>query len=241
MGAYYFCVSLNYTSNIKTRMLCNLVEMSPWKVYKDVPYILASDMVHTMYTYYPEEFQKRILGGSPEKLVKFWNQVRVDDPRLIRHPLRERPDFVEKCFPVGTHSDGVPYKKSGIGQSLLVTTFFSLLAIGLSTWDTRWMQWALACDVVCTPEEHDGLDTLADIWTLAYWDFAQLLHGTYFENDAWGVPITEDQAFRFKKKGKLIAGGFLGALLQLRADLDWMVKVFLAVATVAIECEGIMS
>lgn len=108
-------------------------------VYITVPMVLPSELLHCFFMHYREEFDKRILGGSPSKITEFWDGAHPDDPRLIDHPLRKRSDFTSKCIPFGMHGDGVPWKKSGVGQSMAVFLFSSLLGYGPSTWDVRWI------------------------------------------------------------------------------------------------------
>ena len=188
-----------------------------------VPYILASDILYTFYHFYREEFNRRFLGGSVAELKKFWDGLRPDDPRLQAHPLRRDSCFPTRCIPMGVHGDGVPYKKSGIGMTIYVATFFSILALGTRTWDTRCLQWTITAEIIMTLKKH-GIDTLSPLFDVGEWDWNQCLAGVYDDKDPWGCEHTTD--FRKKKANKFIAGGFFAGLLQLRMDTDWAVNVY---------------
>ena len=53
------------------------------------PIYLAQDYLHTLYTHYREEFERKFLG-SRGALETFWQQLRPNDPRLDSHPLKNQ-------------------------------------------------------------------------------------------------------------------------------------------------------
>ena len=159
----------------------------PKVVYENVSILLASDLIHSFYNFYPAAFNDSFLGGGPEHVAEYWRQVNPNDPRLISHPLRKNPLFAQFCVPLGIHGDGVPWKKSGVGQSLNMSTVFSLLARGLSTWDMKFLLWAICNDIICTLLQH-GVDTMGPIYGVGQWDFWQLLTGVFDPLDPWGEP-----------------------------------------------------
>jgi hypothetical protein len=195
----------------------------PRVVWEDAPVLLASDIFHCLYMNYPASFQTSMLGGSQHQLEKYWQEAHPHDPRLANNPLRNISDFKKTVIPCAIWGDGVPWKKSGVAQSLDVGTTSSLLGIGDCTWDTRFLMWAFPHDILCTQLEH-GVDTMKIVYELGLWDWRQLLNGIFAFEDAWGSTF-DPQSYRGRLVGTQIMGPYRAALLQLRADLDWRFKV----------------
>ena len=199
-----------------------LLICTPNMVWEDVPVLLVSDWLCCLFHHYPDEFSRRVLGGGVDKIADFWRQSSFDDPRLAAHPLRKNPDFGTKCIPCGMHGDGVPYKKSGLSQTLDVQSAFSVLCGTTCTWDTMFLLWALGHDVLCNQTEH-GVDTLEIVFLLYKWDWWQVLVGMFDPKDCFGEHF-DPGSLRGSRANTHIAGGFCGALLQLQQDMDWAFK-----------------
>ena len=83
---------------------------------------LAHRLLGDMFHHYPEEFS-RTSGQStnPRAVREFWAGAAVTaDPRLVNHPLLQKPNYQNMCVPIGIHADGVPFKKADPGSSLKV-------------------------------------------------------------------------------------------------------------------------
>ena len=73
----------------------------------DVSWIPQHQWLHFSYTAFPAEFKRRVLG-PPGALEEVWAGVKPDDPRLLQHPARNRPNLRTKGIPIMIHGDGVP-------------------------------------------------------------------------------------------------------------------------------------
>jgi hypothetical protein len=63
-------------------------------------------------------FDEFVLGGSgfDYRIAKFWETVKQNkDPKLIDHPLLDRPMHTKFCIPISVHGDAVPC--IGVGKA----------------------------------------------------------------------------------------------------------------------------
>ena len=61
-------------------------------------------------------------GGpyNPEKIKYFWKTVvKRRDPRIMKHPMCSKPDWMEKSIPISLHADAVPCVSVGKAGSKL--------------------------------------------------------------------------------------------------------------------------
>ena len=76
--------------------------------FHDTPILLASDVLHWLYSSHPDEIRRR-LGADEAILEHYWEGAAADDPKLISHPLKDVPNYKRHCLPGRFHGDGVPY------------------------------------------------------------------------------------------------------------------------------------
>jgi len=178
----------------------------PQIIFESVPVILAHELAGFMFTHYENEFKARLLGSATDKtlLEEYWDGADMDrDPRFSEHPVKQYPNFRSWAIPCSWHGDGVPYKKAKPGQSLEVMQWGGCLSTGTSTFDTNFF-WSAIPNMKCL-EEH-GLDTYAELWRVAKWDWEHAAIGMYPSEDPWGKPWPVNSE-RAKRAGTAFAGG----------------------------------
>ncbi len=182
--------------------------------------VLAHELLHTFYTYYPDEFNSALLGRVSEKngVEEYWARAKVDeDPRFVRHPMKSLPNYQSRAIPVQLHGDGVPFKKTGIGSSLNCTLWKSIVGFGLSTWDHHYL-WD--CYVA-------GIETdmfTARRWRIMKWDWWCALHGFFPYTYDDGSEIGPEDEVRYSRRGEAIAGGYALAISGWLNDVKYQVE-----------------
>ena len=149
------------------------------------PVLLPHKYMAAMYKAYPIEFRDWV-SGDGGAIEQFWASVNTNDPR-IRHGQAGG-----KCIPLRIHGDGVPYGK-GIGRSLDVLSFSSMLSKPGNTWDVRFLMTALSNGCKTSPLKH-GVDSMGPIWNVLTWSFECLHAGTFPLLDENGEELTGRRA-----------------------------------------------
>ena len=97
-------------------------------------------------------------------MAEFWDTV-SGHPMMVGHPVKLRPDWRNKCIPVGPHGDEVPI--AGIGKvwsrSALMTSWFSILAnaLGGSTLNIMIYLWGVFEQFVTPATSGEAPGTMA--------------------------------------------------------------------------------
>ena len=113
---------------------------------------------------------KTVLGLN--NLQSFWATQDPLDPKLLNHPMLEKPGWKETAVPFLFHGDAAPFSKR---DSLQVLSFRSILS-ELCTDDSQML-------LAAVPEQcrvHDKNyeeDTMHPIWKALLWSFKALLDG----------------------------------------------------------------
>ncbi len=164
-------------------------KQSPPKVlYVDWPIFLLQDLLHWLYTFNMPEFQRRFIGSSDHSALRnYWQAFHDDDPRLLEHPVRCNPDWMDIAVPGRVHADGVPYGKGKLA-SADVANVSSILAAG-DTMDTLNLWWWLPKSV-CTNLKQHGVCTRRRLWKAAVWDLICCLRGEFLPWD-WYTYLNE--------------------------------------------------
>lgn len=63
--------------------------------------VLAHELLHAIYTHFPEEFKSALLGKNSERnaVAEYWAGIRADDPRFATHPVRQIPNYQTLAIP----------------------------------------------------------------------------------------------------------------------------------------------
>ena len=95
----------------------------------------------------PEAFSDFVCPGA-DRIRRFWEAV-IHSPQLQGHPLKQIPNWKERCIPIALHGDGVPCVGVGKpwGKTITVWSVRSLLGIG-STLQCMMLIWAVFKDAI---------------------------------------------------------------------------------------------
>ena len=78
--------------------------------YREWPILLPHEMFGSLYTNFREHFEARF--GTQEDIDRYWRDVNLECPAMRNHPIKQRPDFMQRTIPLRLHGDGVPYLKN---------------------------------------------------------------------------------------------------------------------------------
>ncbi len=119
---------------------------------------------------------------------------------------------LSKCIPLIIHGDDA---ESHRRRSFMVCSFASVLNIGCSPWESRFVMYCLdnarSCD--------STIDT-CDTWLV--WSLAELIAGRWFPRGPWN----EEMPSRLNRSGQLIANGYRGIPVFHRGDEKYMQKCY---------------
>ena len=139
--------------------------------------------------------------------------------------VRSKPISYNVIFPFSEelpsrcqiHGDAAPFKKTGIGSSILGTLWKSIVGFGGSTWDHHYM-WDGYVDGIETSQFRKKR------WELMAWDWWHALHGTFPVAQSDKSPLDPADEVRYNRAGHPIAGGYRLAISGLLADVKHMVE-----------------
>ena len=174
----------------------------PPRITCAMPVLLPHETVSKMAYSYPEEFEQMF---GMHKTKCFWEQVKTDDPRLLRNPIEhiDRRDVV----PLWLHGDGVEFGT----DSMLAFSFGSLLC------DDQSMDSCLL--IAGWPKGASCDGTWVEVYRAIAWSFTALWEGRYPDKDWNGKPMGS-------LAGKLLTpAGTRFYVWQLIGDLDYMCNV----------------
>ena len=195
------------------------LEGSTNKVHEmDVSWIPPHLWLHFLYTVFPAEFKRRVLG-PPGALAEFLARVKPDDPRLLQHPARNRPNLRTKGIPIMIHGDGVPCTSGSTLDCLSWQSIPALKRTGggqfRSTMDFIWLISAIFTKCYVDSDKNENEDTKAMLWM-------NLIHSLLQAEEGVGSKFRLDGS-RIKRgqegwvlAGETLAGGYFSNSLGLK-------------------------
>ena len=174
--------------------------------------------------WYTQNQLKDVLGPtcSPEM---FWAAVqKTGDPRLLDHPMLQRPGWKERGVPYAIHGDAVPVTavgKSGT-RSCDVVSIQSLLSVGSSI-DVKHVAFVTFLDNVAKPTANDA-DTMGEAWKIITWSLWFAYLGIWPTCDWDGQPWGDDRVSEKAVAGTWLAQGNFIVPWLLKGDLDYFAK-----------------
>ena len=143
--------------------------------------------------------------------------VRDDDPRLVGHPMVQKPNWKKRAVPLCIHGDGARFTQKG--NKLLILSVSFLLADGWS-WFSIFMMASICTANRCYEKVH-GVDTMTVIWKYIVHAINALLDGFHPQLDPYGNPwlALSQQA---NNVGKAFANSlFVGVVWCLGHDMEY--------------------
>ena len=92
------------------------------------PVINPCGVLDALYETYPKCFHE-LLKVPP---CHFWNKVAPDDPKLLKHPMLDMPDWQSKYLPVVLFGDHAPFTN----HESLTVIMFKIITMEGPTWET---------------------------------------------------------------------------------------------------------
>lgn len=178
-----------------------------WRGY-EASFWLPHEVFASIHEHYPDAWQQRIIHDHAA-IRNFWDQME-DNPMMVGHPIRDKPNDRNLAIPIAMHGDGVPV--TGVGknwrQMMDFYTWCSCLGRG-ATLDFNFYIWGVFDRLLSTdPAAH----TMNAFWELLAWSFDALFSGN------WPTlgPIVNGVRWRLvgvglRKAGHFLANGYFGA------------------------------
>ena len=143
-------------------------------------FLLPHEMFASIYEQFPDAWQHSLLPEQTE-LPKWWEAV-ASHPQMVRHPVRDRSDYKQRCLPLLLHGDDVPVHGIGKGWTSKLTVFSwcSVLALDKSTRSKLFLTYASF--------EKARTKTTIDEWMkILAWSLWWLFLGLWPDSDPDGV------------------------------------------------------
>ena len=185
----------------------------PSEVSVELPFLLPHEYFAFLASEHPSTFASQFLGdvdGSGSKLEYFWRGVSSRrDPRLARHPMTSRADWLSHAVPLSLHGDAVPCVQVGkhATKSYDAISFQALFAEGTSL--------AVKNLVFGIFEHSKGPSTMEDVWKVIVWSFDVLFQGVWPSKDFSGRKYPRGSS-EHTFAGTPLAKGLFGVLWVLR-------------------------
>jgi hypothetical protein len=158
------------------------------------------------------QYEYEALFGIGRLKQAFWDHQDLEnDPRWRCHPLKQRPNFMNKAIVVNYHGDGAQFQ---VNDSLVTVSFSGMVKDG-ATLDTN-LFLASWPKHNCATRDGGTWDT---IWAWLVWDANQLFYNKYNEADPWGGPLPEHLRERAGKQ--ILPDDYFVVVGGLSADLDY--------------------
>ena len=151
-----------------------------------LPFILPHLVFAFFFSGMRSNFDAKMFGpeGAEDRIHDFWSEVvHRRDPRLARHPMCDKIDWMRRAIPLVIHGDAVPVVKVGRPgtKSFDCLSWASLLASGHTLKVKNWMFGLF--------EQNKGVDTMDEVWRVLMWSFRALYEGehprTDWDGNAW--------------------------------------------------------
>ena len=155
----------------------------------------------------PHEEFAACFAESPEQFTVDADSDLPD--RFYTHPVYSR--HLHKTCPLGFFSDGVPFTK----RDTMIAFYWSSLQ-------------SPRRHLICAIRKSDlckcgckGLCTIGAVQRVIAWSFTVIQSGVWPDNDHMGRPLLlNGEEARAAKAGLPLADGYVGALIEMRADLE---------------------
>ena len=152
-------------------------------------------------------------------LENFWNQVLPDDPRLIGHPMLQKPDWKQRAIPMILWGDGGAFTRRN--NTLLALCCGFLLASGWSWKSIFYLSGVCKLNRSYAVVHGDGNDTMDTVWAYIKHGFNSLFEGVHPNVDPWNQPWPAG-SYQAHIAGKHICdGNFFGVVWVLTHDLEY--------------------
>ena len=183
----------------------------------NIPIMLPSVVLETLWRYHPNLFSKFIGPGLP----KFWGTIKDGDPRLWMNPMTRIADWQQKFIPLILHGDGVRFTMRG--NNLLCVQFAGLLSVGFS-WLDIWhiVNFPKSCRTYAT-DHGPSNDTWQRIWAFIHHDLAACFHGVHPLLDPDGAEWPEASLNR-AYAGQPLCGGMRAIVWTIASDYEFAVN-----------------
>ena len=173
-----------------------------------VPVLHPHALFDALYHNFQPLFMRMIDGG----VQSFWDQVSPDDPKIIGHPMLEKPGWRQRAVPIILHGDGVQFTQRGNSLMTIQWKFLQNVEWG---WDSCF-------HIADFPKMCVAADTWDNLWKIIVNSINALFDGFHPELDESGgvwPPGTPEHV----DAGKEIAdGNFFGVVWLLTGDLEFM-------------------
>ena len=174
-------------------------------------------------------FASKFLGpnGGSSTLRQFWNEVvRRRDPRIVRHPMCDRPNWQDYAIPICVHGDAVPVVRVGRPgtKSLDCLSWQSLMAQGVTLGPKLLMTAVFEPNKLAGGEGLEG--TMETLWRVMAWSLNILFSGTFPEKDWQGEAWAPGSSEAILCGTRLCSGEepFFCVTWSIKGDLDWYAK-----------------
>jgi hypothetical protein len=119
-------------------------------------------------------------------LLAMSTQVRNDDPRMMHHPMRNVPGWMDRAVPITVHGDGVRFSMAG---NVLLTYQWAITTAISWGWDSIFYiaSFAKVCRSYASIHG-EGTDTWAVLWDYIRLGFDALYNGVHPSVDPYGMP-----------------------------------------------------
>lgn len=186
------------------------------------PMILPHIMFAFLFVHNRASFDSLILGATAAhpnpQLDSFWETIlTTGDPRIQGHPMRSRPNWMQKMIPLALHGDAVPVTRVGKkgSQSYDAYSWQSVLARG-TTLQIKHLIFGIF-------ENNKTRAAMDGLWDVLVWSFYFLYLGIWPTVDWKGVAYAVGSPEALLA-GTLLAGGYAGVIWLIKGDFDHFAK-----------------
>ena len=202
----------------EVRVPCKVLRSTRSLSFTTIKVYMVNEVVEILYREYPSRFRQMFLGETG--LCEFWSKVKIDDPRLVGHPMVSKPRWMHRAIPIVIHGDGFVFTKNN--NSMGAVSFGGVMGSGWSE-IACWLM-ALFPKSCRTYGSVLGVenDTWQVIWKWLRHGLDALFSGVHPESDPDGMdwPANSDAA---RLAGTSICDGHFFATLWLLAnDREWV-------------------
>ena len=193
----------------------------------DMPFLLPHYSLAFFYHNARSRFDFLMFGGAYDRsaVTTFWTTVcQRRDPRIVRHPMCARSDWMSKAIPVMLHGDAVPAIGVHRSNSKSYDTYSwqSVFASGATTAIKQYL-FGIFEDCKTKPANKTDPGTMQQCWKIVVWSFRAAFEGKWPARD-WNDDPWPLGSFEHRVAGEDLADGFFAVLWSLKGDLDYFAK-----------------
>ena len=186
------------------------------------PHLLFSSMYATC----RKTFLDRFCGGDQGKLSKFWEE-QTAHPSYSDHPMHTHPHF-------SFRSHGVPFSVHGDGTNVLGVGKKTAKHLDSLSWNPLLSipgpailnYYCIVFVFQVLQLNIAGMDTLKTVFDHVCWSFRWAYAGKHPDRDPMGKLFGPEDGAWYERRLTDLAGGFFLVCWSIRADLDFVAKVF---------------